>query len=224
MTASSHLCVADCIARGRHLPDCEDQERCFGCLPRLAADGVRLCAWHTEKIADDATQLAELHAEIGLRLANSGTAGEKTSGTKDPGLLLNDRAVEIRTEIRHVLVSWSLLITEERGIQPPPDDTRSIGAFITRHAQWLAAHPAAADASNELRDLTRRAWGVAYPSGSRVFEVSHCPEPGCSGTIKAIVRRTDSLLPSSLVCDLDEEHQWPANEWLTLGRKLRRAA
>lgn len=42
--------------------------------------------------------------------------------------------------------------------------------------------------------------------------------------LKAILRRTDSLLPSALVCDTDETHTIPASEWITLGRKLRRAA
>jgi hypothetical protein len=56
-----------------------------------------------------------------------------------------------------------------------------------------------------------------------VFPIGGCPHDGCAGTIKAILRRVDSLLPSSLQCDADEEHLWPADQWVALGRKLRQA-
>ena len=115
------LCIADCVARGQHAPDCTDEE-CGGCVPRLAVDGVRLCGWHLDKLAADPLQLAELHTEIGLRLVGSGSAGEKTSGTRNPGLSLDERAVQMRDEIKGVLTSWASMICEERGWTPPPDE------------------------------------------------------------------------------------------------------
>jgi hypothetical protein len=207
---------------------------------------VRVCLWHLAKLGEDPIQLADLYDEIGLRLAGSASAGEKTSGTRNPGLALDDRAVEMRDEIKAVLTSWASMICEERGWTPPADDIVHVAAVVVRAAPWLAAHGAAADASSELRDLVRRAYSVAYPSGSRVFEVAGCPmhafvgearhclrcghpaehgmhvQHDCDGKIRAIVRRTDSLLPSSLECDTDESHTWPADRWLTLGRELRK--
>ncbi len=215
------LCVAQCVSRGFHADDCPGGD-CQGCVPRLAADGVLLCRWHLAKLGEDPVEMANLYDEIGLRLAGSGSAGEKTSGTPNRGLAINERAVETRDYIRAVLRGWAEMICEELGVTRPVDEVRTVAEFVARHANWLAASAAAADASNELRDWVRRAYSVAYPSGSRVFEVAGCPMHDCDGTIRAIVRRTDALLPSSLVCDTDESHTWPADRWLSLGRELRK--
>ena len=218
------LCTAPrCTSRGYHLPDCRDGE-CGGCQPRLAADGLNLCRSHRDWLERDPVQAADLYDELALALSGTGTSGEKTSGTPDRGSTINDRAADARSTIRAVLSSWCRLVAEERGIGLPQDTPKATGAFLARHADWLAAHPAASEAADELHDLVRMAHPIAYPTGARVFPVGPCVEAECAGTIKAILRRVDSLLPSSLVCDVDEAHAWPASEWLTLGRKLRRAA
>lgn len=221
---TSALCVSPhCTARGYHHPDCDNPD-CAGCTPRLAADGLRLCPMHTRRIAEDAARAAELHDEIALRLTGAGQAAERTSGTPDHGTELDPRAVDVRATIRHTLVGWSRLIAEERGIGLPADELPAIGAYVAKHAEWLAATEYAGEASGELHDLVSGAYQVAYPSGVRVFPVGLCPKDGCPGTVKAILRPKDPLsLPSSLQCDTDEAHVWlaSANEWMSLGRKLR---
>ena len=55
---------------------------------------------------------------------------------------------------------------------------------------------------------------------------------GCAGILIAQIRPKDSLLPHDVTCHLspaDEEtgellHSWPADRWMTLGRKVVRAA
>ena len=217
------LCAAPrCRTIGHHTPDCDNGE-CRGCQPRLAADGLRLCHIHTRDIATDAYRAAEVHTELALALTRSDRPGERTSGTRDPGLVVNERAVEARTLIRHTLVAWCRLIAEERGIDLPRDEVAAMGDYIARHAHWLAAHPAAGDASAEMRELAVRAHRIAYPDGTRVVAVGPCPRDGCGGTIRAVLRASDSLLPSRIVCDANADHVWPADQWLTLGRQLRRA-
>jgi hypothetical protein len=225
MRISRPLCVRPgCWSRGYHADDC-DSVNCAGCQPRLALDGVDLCRRDVEAIAADAVTAAALRADLAKVLTGSGAPGEKTSGTADRGLKVNERAIEMRATIRHTLVSWVLLITEERGWSLPEDDSdRALAELIARSAIWLAAHPAAGEAANEFQDLVRNAHSIAYPSGTRVFEVAPCTVEGCPGTLRAVLRRVDSLLPSALVCDTDESHTIPADQWLTLGRKLRRAA
>lgn len=219
MTAS--LCISPrCKARGYHQRDCDDAD-CGGCLPRLAADGLRLCHFHTRRIADDSRRAAELHDELALRLTGAGLPGERTSGTPDHGADLDPRAVDARAAIRHTLVAWCRLIADERGIGLPADTVPALGAYVARHAEWLAATEYADEVSDELHGLVSDAYPIAYPSGARVFPIGDCPHDGCAGTIKAILRRVDSLLPSSLQCDADEEHAWPADQWIALGRKLR---
>jgi hypothetical protein len=46
----------------------------------------------------------------------------------------------------------------------------------------------------------------------------------CGGTVKAIVRPADSLLPSELVCDADDGHRWPAGTWHGFRRAVKARA
>jgi hypothetical protein len=92
------------------------------------------------------------------------------------------------------------------------DTTPAHAAYIARHAEWLAACDYADEASDELAGLASRAYGLAYPSGTRRVEVGPCPL--CEGTLTAIVRATDGVLPSEVVCDRDEDpHRWAADQW-----------
>lgn len=203
---------------GQHKPDCTAE--CRGCLPRWAADGRNLCEVCTRRLAEDATTAAELYVELELVLATPGRPGEKTSGTPDHGTELNDRAVEARRLIRHTLVSWCLLVAEERGIATPDDTPTAMATYVNLHAVWLSAHPAAGDCADEIADLAHGApWRTAYPSGARRFKVGPCLED-CPGTIVAVLRDTDQLLPSALTCDLDPEHTWSAHQWREIGRAL----
>lgn len=239
------LCArAGCVHRGHHAADCVD-EKCTGCQPWPAADGLRLCDHHAGRIAADAIALGELYDELGHVLMPSGGGGERVGGRGDDGPPApRDRAVAIRTEIRHTLVSWCRLIAEERGVslpsgtgngpQSPPAEPscRVLGAYVATHAQWLAAHSGVAgEVSDELDGLRRRAWTVAYPTGTKVVEVGQCPqrvwvETGpevgawlrCTGALRAVVRPADQLLPSEIVCSEDVEHRWPSTQWRQLDR------
>src|SRR5690606_6490509 len=225
MTRNHHapLCAAPhCRARGQHTTDCPGGD-CRGCQPRPAADGLALCWPHTEWLARDARQAAWLYGELEHVLIGAPAVGGRVSGSPDRTRLPNMAAVEARTLIRHTLVSWCRLIAEERGIDLPRDEVAAMGDYIARHAHWLAAHPAAGDASAEMRELAVRAHRIAYPDGTRVVAVGPCPRDGGGGTTRAVLRASDSLLPSRIVCDANADHVWPADQWLTLGRQLRRA-
>jgi len=215
------LCLLQsCRIPGRHGEDCEGGD-CRGCQRARAADGLRLCTRDTERIGQDAIAAAELYDELALRLAGGSGSGEPVSGTSDTTRLPNPAAVEARATVRHVLVGWCRLISEERGFLLPPDTVEAMAAYIMVSATWLAATDYAAEVADELRDLRRQAWRVAYPSGARVIEIAPCPQPGCGGTVKAIVRPKDSLLPSELVCDACEEHRWPAGQWHSFRRAVK---
>jgi len=217
------LCVAPgCRCYGRHAPDCLGD--CRGCLPRLAADGLRLCRPHAEGLGRDARQAAELYDELALALAGASSPVGRVSGSPDRSRIPNPAAMEARSRIRAILASWCQLIAEERGAELPRDEVADMGEYVARHALWLAAHPAAGDAADELRELVRVARRIAYPDGTRRVDVGPCPHDGCGGTIRALLRRADSLLPSAIVCSASAEHEWPADQWLTLGRQIRKVA
>lgn len=214
------LCLlSTCAVPGRQHRDGCDGEQCT-CLRAQAAPGLYLCQRDTDRIGSDAQDLAQLHGELALRLlADTGT-GERVAGTPDDTRIPNAAAVEVRTEIRHVLAAWCRLVAEERGFALPADEVSAMGAYVARSAEWLAATEYADEVAGELAALRSRAWGVAYPSGTRVIDIAPCPMPDCAGTVRAVLRRTDALLPSELACDADDEHRWPAGTWHSLRRRL----
>ncbi|WP_427422678.1 hypothetical protein [Lysinibacillus fusiformis] len=225
------LCVNPrCRIPGRHADDCAD-DACRGCLRAQAADGLRLCEHCTRRIGRDAVEIAWLWYEIGLALVASGSTGTPVQNPH-PGMAINAAAVVMRAEIRQVLASWTKLVCEERGLTLPLDESQhSLGAFIAAHSQWLAAQDFADEVTGELSSLRSRAWATAYPEGVSVRLIGPCPERDtapnapdpqsqCPGSVKALMRRSDSLLPSKVVCDVNSTHEWPAERWRTLGRSM----
>jgi hypothetical protein len=203
-----------CAIPRRHRDDC-DGDQCRGCLPGWAADGLRLCAVCTRRHGENAVKAAELHGELELMLRPSGSGGQVTGkpGSASPP---RDAVVAMRTEIRAVLASWCRFIAEERGIGLPDDEVTAMGNYLRLHGEWLAATEYAGEVADELASLASRAWGLAYPSGTRRIEVGPCPH--CDGTLTAIVRATDQALPSEVACDADEAHRWSADRWRELDR------
>lgn len=214
MTAA--LCLlATCRVPGRHRDGCTAD--CRGCLPAQAADGLRLCQRDTDRIATDARQLADLYDELALRLLGGTGLGEPVSGSAD-SRLPSPAAVDMRTEIRHILASWCKLIAEERGFALPDDQVPVLGRYVATSARWLAATEYADEVASELGELRRRAWGIAYPSGTHTVHVGPCPEDGCGGTLTAVVRAADNQLPSEVVCDTEPAHRWDSTQWRRLDR------
>jgi hypothetical protein len=223
---SAVLCLNPrCRIPGRHTDTC-DQDGCRGCLKGWAADGLRLCPVHlrrlgehllgwTDKDGREYPGLVELYGELELVLKAAGN-GERSSSKPGSGTPPRDEIVDMRAEIKHVLVSWAKLIGEERGLSLPADEVSVIGAYVARHAQWLAATEYAGEAADELASLVSRAWGLAYPSGTRRVEVGPCPR--CDGTLTAIVRPVDSTKPTEVVCDGDQAHRWDSTQLRTLDR------
>ncbi|MEU1240061.1 hypothetical protein ABZ388_06850 [Micromonospora parva] len=173
-----HLCVvAHCGIPRQHTDECPDPDTCRGCLPRLAADGLRLCEVDTRRIAEDARTAAVLYEDLGLRLMPGGRGGEKVATSSSGAPTVDGEVVEARSAIRATLVSLVRIIAEERGSHLPQDAIEALGAYIAHHSVWLAAHRAAGEHAQDLRDIasdprTRR---LAYPSGRDRLYVGDCP-------------------------------------------------
>lgn len=263
------LCAVDpCMIPKRHLDSCEDHSTCRGCLPGLAADGLRICTHHAQRLAPDVLTLAARHRHLGLTLAGSGQpGGERTSGgDRNPNINLNLRAAAVRRDIEQLLTRLARLICSQRGFGWPTETWRTvedrpygfIGAMplvthtrqtfaipplarlVARSADWLAAHQQAAEYSAALGELARQAFRTAFPTGTRFFELPGlngerlmaCPETvageegdeACPGNLWTIVRRDGDRLPSQIMCNHDDEHQWPSSQWLKFGRRMLKAA
>jgi hypothetical protein len=221
-----------CPLPHRHEPD----------RPRRAIDGGYLCSGHLAGLTRDITTAPELYDALAQQLATVGSGGEPVSGSRDPGMALNEAAADARATLRAVLASWARVVVEDRGINPPgrsapealplgfigpprlewvaDDSPLVVARWLATHVDWLACQPFADEVCAEIRDATSRAWSIAYPSGRRRYEVGPCPLE-CDGTLWASLARVDDLLPSRLRCSADPEHEWGADQWLTLGRRLR---
>lgn len=225
------LCTAPhCWAPTLHRTDCPGED-CRGCLPRLAADGVKLCRPHTERLRADAIRCAELHRECALALISTST-GIGGGVNPQPGLDLNDHAAEARTLIRHRLVAWSKYISDERGIKLPQrpgrvpgervldERTEALAGYIAHFSVWLAANKLAGAASEELAEAAALGNRAAYPVGSRIVGVGKCPITApevCPGDLRAMLREATGIRPSRVVCDANDTHAWDSSEWLDLG-------
>jgi hypothetical protein len=193
------LCAAPhCTIRDRHTDTCPAPDTCRGCLPRRAADGLRICTICTSRIGEDALTAAQLHDDLAQVLLHR-SRGERTSGTGDPSPAIRDDVVETREAIYGTLTNLTKLISTERGILPPwewrteqlppgfigpPRRIRvgvgyplALARYIAKHRDWLAAHPQADEHAGDLRAIAAdgRIRALAYPCGSDRLYIGDCP-------------------------------------------------
>jgi hypothetical protein len=141
-----------------------------------------------------------------------------------PGMPFNVRAADVRESILGVLASWSGMVVEERHVTAPPRTVDAMAKFLCNHIDWLAAHIAAAEVTDEVTWLVRSAHHVAYPAPVRRVPIGACVEVGCPGELIALVRLHESLLPPEISCDADPCHKWAAHQWMQLSRRMRAAS
>jgi len=201
--------------------------------PRNATTPLLVCNWHADRTEQAIAELPALHKALEHRLTTSGSSlitGMPT-GSKEPGLNLNHRVAQARTDIRNNLTAWARTVAEERRITPPADTLNAIAVFLVRQLDWCLSQPYAKQLVNDLTEDWATARRLNDPNQTRRFDVGPCPEPDCEGTLVARIRSRDVLLPSDVTCDLSPEdedgnllHTWPADKWMTLGRRIVRKA
>lgn len=114
-------------------------------------------------------------------------------------------------------------------------DLAACARFLSVHRDWLLGSDKAAEFAERITALSSQAYGLLYPSGKRTFVVTgedgmpaRCvettPEGGrCVGVLSAVLRDSDELLPSAMVCGVCGT-EVPAREWVTWARRNRKAA
>ncbi|MFI9062437.1 hypothetical protein ACIGQE_11250 [Streptomyces sp. NPDC053429] len=195
--------------RGRSVP---------GALPNEAPSG-RLCRLCRDRLAAALSELPGLHREIEYVLGPTVTGrGERVSGSQSRGLLFNEEASAVRTAMLSVLASWSGVVSGLGARTAVPE--RKVGplaAFLLRHLDLLAGHPAVADLAEEIEALIADARKVVGPTTVRQVTLGTCPQPGCAGAVEA--RMTGGQEAGHGV-HCRNGHSWPAGEWLALRRLL----
>jgi alkanesulfonate monooxygenase SsuD/methylene tetrahydromethanopterin reductase-like flavin-dependent oxidoreductase (luciferase family) len=153
---------------------------------------------------------------------------------------LNGQAAAARWQIHHDLVTTVRLVMEERGFTAPGDSIAEMALWLSRSADWLAAHPSAGERANEAADWLSAARNAINPDPPKRVQIGPCVVVDCPGTLTAVVRAQDSLLPSAITCswwelladegraqvveDGGEVHVWTPSAWHSLGRRMRSAA
>lgn len=198
------------------------QEIGRGRLPALA--GWRICRSCRENLGEGLAMLPELYEECGRLLNGSskrGQARERRSGQPISGMPFNAAAADVRAKILAVLGSWSGMVVEQRGVSAPRRTADALAGFLALHTDWIAAHAAAGDATEEVAQLVRFARRVAYPDSVRRVPVGECVDGECTGELIAMLHSADPLLPTEITCDVDPRHTWPAYRWIQLSKRLK---
>ncbi|MEV6655097.1 hypothetical protein [Streptomyces sp. NPDC051219] len=198
---------------------CRRQEAA-GRARRCAEAASRLCSGCWDRLALDLRGLPRLYEECGLRLGGSDQPRERTSGGPLPGMPFNTAAAETRSAIQGVLRSWAAVVVAERRVTAPGGTVSALALFLARHAGWLGGHQAAADVSEEVARLVRRARRVIDPDPLRRVPIGTCVEPDCRGGLTATVRSQRPQVPAEIICDADPAHRWLGHEWLQLSRRM----
>ncbi|MFJ8108071.1 hypothetical protein [Streptomyces sp. NPDC096132] len=185
----------------------------------LAAAGSRLCPTCRLRLTHDLRRLPRLYDECGQLLTGADRPRDRTSGGPLPGMPFNTAAADARTAILGILRSWAALVIEERSAGAPRDTPREIAAFLLRHTDWLAAHPAAGELSDEVTDCVRRARRVIEPRPGHRVPVGGCVVPDCSGVLTAAARPDGSGTGVEIGCDTDPGHRWSGRDWLRRGER-----
>ncbi|MGH3670257.1 MAG: hypothetical protein ACRDSH_06425 [Pseudonocardiaceae bacterium] len=137
-----------------------------------------------------------------------------------PGIPFNTTAADVRDAILGVLASWSGMVVTERRVTAPPRTVNALASFLGKHVDWMAAHVAAAEFTDEVMQLARSARLVAYPNPIRRVPVGACVEAGCAGELVALVHPQEQLLPPEISCNADPCHNWLAHQWMQLSRRM----
>lgn len=122
-----------------------------------------LCVPCQERLDRQLALLPRVYGELEVVLVAAQDPGDRLSGTDRPGIPLNGPAVEARAAIRDTLTSWADLMVEGRTVRLPLRTVPALAAFLRRHLGWLAVHPAADDAANDIDTVLQRALAVARP-------------------------------------------------------------
>lgn len=129
--------------------------------PRLVpTDGSTglLCRRHYHALEQHLAELPAKTTELEQVLAGGRGGGGQRRGTPELPVPLNVAAYDHLQEVGGTLVSWALLVREERGLRGPDSDTPArLAPWLLGQLDWVAGQPWVDDFADEIRDLTVKA-------------------------------------------------------------------
>ncbi|QNP67897.1 hypothetical protein [Streptomyces genisteinicus] len=161
---------------------CRRDRRSGEFQPRTAAPGQRLCQVCRDRLRDDLGSLPALYEDCGevLSPARPGITERVSSGRARQGIRLNEAALQARGDMIPVLASWAGTVIAERRVGGPSRrEAGPLAAFLARHVDWLAAHPAAGECAAEVRRAVNVARSALEPRPAVPQELGPCPVGDC---------------------------------------------
>jgi hypothetical protein len=182
-----------------------------------------LCGSCRTGLSDHLTMLPKLYRwseEILLNTRISDVG--RIRGGLPGGISLNVPAVKLRTEMLTILASWAGLVVDERPVgRPPGREVCALATFLRAHLEWLAEHPAAADAAAEIAALVGDAKKLLAPDAAERTELGPCRKAGCGGIVSIVARGVGG--DSSKTIECDGGHVLPPEQWLMLKYQIEQA-
>lgn len=183
-----------------------------------------VCRMCIERLRGELLTLLGLYRESDHALTPSpARMRERVGGSRSVGIVLDERIVEMRTEVTEVLASWARLVVEEGGAKGPRGrDVASLVSFLREEMDWIAGHPAAVPFDEEVHQLLQRLGVLFGPAPVRGLPLGACVEPECAGTLLAVVRGAggSAAAPGQVSCDAG--HVLPPRQWLMVAGQMAR--
>lgn len=165
---------------------------------------------------------------LGLQLIPTNIHGQPITGTRNPGINLDDRIVNARILIQQYLRGMTAALQTTGRITEPVkhDDLDQLARILTTHHEYsltLDSAPKYATTAIYLSDHCRK---LIEANPVHTYPIGKCPE--CEGTLIAQMRPMDPLLPAIIICDKsptneagNPAHAWTADRWAALGKIIR---
>lgn len=196
------------------------QELAGGRRPYTAEQGSKLCSPCRAHVRDDIVELPKLYDEFESSLIRFPFAfEERIRGGAPKGLHLNEASVNARSDMISVLATWSGMVVEERSLtRPIGRDVAGLAAFLTRHLDWLLAHPTAPYFADEVAMMTATARRASRPRPVQRLLLGYCVEEDCDAPLYADGIAADARSQAQVRCEAG--HTWQAHEWLLLASRV----
>jgi hypothetical protein len=209
--------ATEVLCRGE---DCRD-----AVSPAVTTVDLQLCARCVQLLRSRIAGAPKLYQDCEQALSGGAAQGvrQRTTGGPLPGLPFNEAAADARAGMVSTLASWSGLLAEEHGLPAPARSVDRCARFLLDHLDLLAAHPAAADAAEEVARMVTAARRIVHSDPARRVRVGSCIESGCPGTLHVVLGDSSARSSGHVQCSWNASHTWLSHTWLQLRESIQNA-
>jgi len=205
---------------------CTHAQRATRSRTQETTGGPGLCGSCVDRLQVDLRGLLDIYQDAEHALTRPPTSlRQRVSGSRPVGIVLDERALAVRSEMTDLLNSWVRMIVDERRIQRSGErDVRSLLRFLAQHMDWLARHPAVADFMEEIARLIESSNGMSGPGPARLIPLGRCLRADCHSPLNAVIHaaRIGGSAADHVSCE--SGHILPPRQWLLVADRMRWAA